>query len=396
MTPMYQSETAPRQIRGGLVSAYQLFITFGIFLAYCINYGTEARQDPSSWRIPMGIGFIFPVIMAVGIMFLRESPRWDYRHGKTEAARKTLALSYGVSTDHPEVEREMREIKEKYDAEKAGEWHEIFTGPRMAYRTLLGMVLQSLQQLTGANFFFYYGTTIFEGVGLSNPFVTQMILGAINFGSTFLGLYLVDHYGRRRCLVSGGLWMFICFMVFASVGHFKFQPAYSAKPKRDTKVAGDVMIVFTSLFIFGYAITWGPIIWALVGEIFPSRHRAKSMGFATSANWTFNFLISFFTPYIVSAIDFRYGYIFAACCFAGAFIVYFFVPESQGRSLEEIDTMYIIHVPPWKSSGWQPPAGDTLDEVDRAYSTHSKREVEETKGSYAENQSKTEDVRHVA
>ena len=379
MTPMYQSETAPRQIRGALVSAYQLFITFGIFLAYCINYGTEARQGPSSWRIPMGIGFIFPIFMGIGIMFLRESPRWDYRHGKVDDARRTLALSYGVSKNHVEIVREMRDIKEKYDAEKIGgkrPWYEIFTGPRMAYRTLLGMTLQSLQQLTGANYFFYYGTTVFKGVGLSNPFVTQMILGAINFGSTFLGLYLVDHYGRRRCLTLGGLWMFLCFMIYASVGHFQFYPESNATPPQSTKTSGNVMIIFTSLFIFGYAITWGPIVWALVGEIFPSRYRAKSMGVATSANWIFNFLISFFTPYITNAIDFRYGYVFAACCFTGAFIVYFFVPESQGRTLEEIDTMYIMKVPAWKSSGWKPTTGELLSATDNAHRIHEPQENE--------------------
>ena len=186
-----------------------------------------------------------------------------------------------------------------------------------------------------------------------------MILGGINFGSTFLGLYVVDHFGRRRSLVTGGIWMFICFMIFASIGHFQFQPQSTSG--QSTYQSGSIMLGFTCLFIFGYAITWGPIVWALVGEIFPSRYRAKSMGLATSANWTWNFLISFFTPYIVSAIDFQYGYIFAACCFTGAVTVYFFVPESQGRTLEEIDTMYVMHVPPWKSSGWEPPAGDASE-----------------------------------
>ncbi|KAL9090055.1 MAG: hypothetical protein Q9159_002223 [Coniocarpon cinnabarinum] len=367
MTPMYQAETAPRQIRGALISTYQLFITFGIFLAYCINYGTEDRLNPSSWRIPMGIGFIFPVIMAFGILTLRESPRWDYRRGKVDEARTTLALSYGKSENHYEVVRELREIKEKFDAEQKGKhpWYEIFTGPRMAYRTVLGITLQSLQQLTGANFYFYYGTTVFNGVGLNNPYVTSMILGGINFGSTFLGLYLVDHFGRRKCLIPGAFWMFICFMIFASVGHFQFQPRQDRG--EPTGTSGNVMIVFTCLFIFGYAITWGPMIWALVGEIFPSRYRAKSIGFATSANWTWNFLISFFTPYITSAIDYRYGYIFAACCFAAAWIVFFFVPESQGRTLEEIDTMYVLEVPPWKSSGWKPPSNERLGDTDHAY-----------------------------
>lgn len=156
LTPMYQSETAPRHIRGAMVGCYQLFITLGIFVAYCINYGTEANDDASAWRIPMGVGFIPPVLMITGICFLPESPRWDYRHNNIERARTTIARSYGVGTRHWEVQREMREIQAKFDAEFAGggkhKWYEIFTGPRMAYRTLLGVSLQALQQLTGANF----------------------------------------------------------------------------------------------------------------------------------------------------------------------------------------------------------------------------------------------------
>jgi len=261
LTPMYQSETAPRQVRGALVSCYQLFITFGIFLADCINFGTHTDPGARSWKLPMGIGFIFPAIMGTGICFLRESPRWDYRHGKIDRARTTIAKSYGVSENHYEVHREMREIKEKLDAEQAGggqhKWYEVFTGPRMAYRTLLGVTLQALQQLTGANFFFYYGTTVFASVGLSDSFLTAIILGVVNFGMTVPGLYVVEHFGRRRALITGGLWMFMCFLIFASIGHFMLQAG------RDTKVAGDVMIIFACLFIAGYAMTWGPIVWGM-------------------------------------------------------------------------------------------------------------------------------------
>jgi SP family sugar:H+ symporter-like MFS transporter len=375
LTPMYQSETAPRYVRGALVSCYQLFITLGIFTAYCINFGTEADDSPRSWRLPMGIGFIWPVIMAVGIMFLRESPRWEYRHGKIESARTTIAISYGVPEDHPEVNREIREIKEKLDAENAGggshPWYEIFTGPRMLYRTLLGITLQALQQLTGANFYFYYGTTIFQSVGLPNPYVTSIILGAVNFGTTFPGLYIVEKYGRRPSLIVGGLWMFMCFLVFASLGHFALD---QVDPTR-TQGIGYVMIVFACLFIAGFAMTWGPIIWAVVGEIYPSRYRAKCMGLATASNWVWNFLISFFTPYITGAIDYRYGYVFAACCFTGAVVVYFFVCESHGRTLEEIDTMYILRVNPIGSSKWEPPEGEELPNLDSTYLTPGARGI---------------------
>jgi SP family sugar:H+ symporter-like MFS transporter len=151
---MYQSETAPRYVRGALVSCYQLFITLGILVAYCINFGTEARLSSASWKIPMGVGFIWSFLMVVGIMFMQESPRWEYRQGKVESARRTIALSYGVEEGHPHVQTEIREIEEKLEAERAGGgghvWTEIFTGPRMGYRVVLGVVLQALQQLTGA------------------------------------------------------------------------------------------------------------------------------------------------------------------------------------------------------------------------------------------------------
>ncbi len=101
-------------------------------------------------------------------------------------------------------------MKEALDAEHAGgkpRWYEISTGPRMAYRTILGVVLQALQQLTGANFFFYYGTTIFVATGLSNSFVTQIFLGTVNVVCTFPGLWFVDRFGRRKCLILGGAWM---------------------------------------------------------------------------------------------------------------------------------------------------------------------------------------------
>jgi MFS transporter, SP family, sugar:H+ symporter len=374
---MYQSETAPRQIRGAMVSCYQLSITLGIFLADCINYGTNTDIGARQWRLPMGIGFIWPAIMIVGICFLRESPRWDYRHGKIDRARTTIALSYGVHENHFEVHRELKEIQEKWEAENAGvggkgkqhKFYEVFTGPRMAYRTALGVTLQALQQLTGANFFFYYGTTVFQGIGLSNSYVTAMILGGINFGMTIPGLYVVEHFGRRRALIAGGLWMFMCFMVFASVGHFLFHE------NRDVHTAGIVMIVFAALFIAGYAMTWAPIVWAVIGEMFPTRYRAQAMGLSSASNWIWNFLIAFFTPFITSAIDYRYGYVFAACTFAGAVVVYFFLCEAQGRTLEEIDTMYITHVSPRKSSKWQPPENEDLITADALFLAPGARSI---------------------
>ena len=377
LTPMYQSETAPKQVRGSLVSCYQLFITLGIFVAYCINFGTEKDDSMRSWKLPMGIGFIWPALMAVGIMFLPESPRWEYRHGKIESARQTVARAYGVPENHKVVALELREIREKLEIENQGspdgkhKFWEVLTGPRMLYRVLLGMGLQSLQQLTGANFFFYYGTSIFQATGVENSYVTSMILGGVNFGMTFFGLYVVEHFGRRKSLIVGALWMFVCFMIFASVGHF----ALDQQTPTNTPHAGVAMIVFACLFIAAFAMTWGPIIWATIGELYPTRYRAVAMGLATSANWIWNFLISFFTPFITSSIDFRYGYVFASCCFLGAVVVYFFLCESSGRTLEEIDTMYLLRIKPWESSKWVPEDVGDLVETDRLALTPGARDI---------------------
>lgn len=125
---------------------------------------------------------------------------------------------YGVPDNHRVVAEELAEIKQKHEEEllhKDQTWWEMFHGPRMAYRIALGVSLQALQQLTGANYFFYYRTVIFKSTGINNSFVTQIILGGVNFGTTFIGLYVVEHFGRRKSLIFGAFWMFVCFMVFA-------------------------------------------------------------------------------------------------------------------------------------------------------------------------------------
>ncbi|EFX05185.1 major facilitator superfamily transporter monosaccharide [Grosmannia clavigera kw1407] len=359
LAPMYQSETAPRQVRSVLVSAYQLFITLGIFTAYCINYGTETRNDTGSWRITMGCGFISPVVIGVGMLFMRESPRWDFSHGHPEAAALTLSLVSKVPIEHVEIQHELAEMREKL-AEEANQgetkWHEIFTGPAMARRTIVGVLIQALQQLTGANFFFYYGTQIFSSVGISNSYVTSMILGGVNFGSTIVGLWVSQRFGRRLCLIVGGVWMGICFLVFASLGSFSLYPDsnFSDPNAVTSRGTGGAMIAFACLFIFGFATTWGCLCWAIAGEMYPSRHRARCMALCMASNWLWNFLISFFTPFITAAINYRYGYVFAGCCFAGALLVFFFIIESHNRSLEEVDTMYVRGVVPWKSASWTP------------------------------------------
>ncbi|RMZ87062.1 hypothetical protein DV736_g5710, partial [Chaetothyriales sp. CBS 134916] len=367
MVPMYQAETAPPWIRGAMISAYQLFITLGIFLAACFNFGTyeHQRANSGSWRIVLGLGWIWTAVLGVGILFFPETPRYVYRQGRVQEARDTMIKVYGAPVNHYCIHSELEEIEAKLRADsqvKGSAIQEIigmFNAPRMAYRIALGVILQALQQLTGANYFFYYGTTVFKSVGINNSYVTQMILNGINFGSTFIGLYLVEHYGRRKSLIAGAIWMFVCFMIFASVGHFSLDQ----KDPTRTQGAGTALIVFACFFILGFATTWGPMVWAIIAEMFPGRYRAKGMALSTASNWTWNFLIAFFTPFITKAIDFRYGYVFAGCNLLAGFVVYFFVMEGQGRTLEELDTMFVERVVPWNSSKWEAPSAAEMSQI---------------------------------
>ena len=171
----------------------------------------------------MGIGFLWAIVLGLGILLFPETPKYVFRKGNEDAARRTMAGLLGVSKNHEKVSLELREMKEALEAEEAGgkpKWWEAFTGPKMAYRTTLGIVLQALQQLTGANFFFYYGTTIFVATGLSNSFETQIILGTVNVGMTFPGLWFVDRFGRRKSLIIGGIWM--CKSLFKIIPLLRF------------------------------------------------------------------------------------------------------------------------------------------------------------------------------
>jgi SP family sugar:H+ symporter-like MFS transporter len=349
-----------------------------------VNYGTEATyKNSAQWRIPNGLSALWAIILGTSILFMPESPRYAYRNGRKEEARRVLARLNGVDPNGPLIEAEIAEIEEKLAAELVGGDHplsEIFTGPRMLYRTLLGMTLQAGQQLTGANFFFYFGTTIFKSTGISNSYVTSIILGSVNVGATIVGLWIVKNVGRRKALMWGAAVMFVCFLIYSLVGSLSLS---LANPE-STPIPGKVLIVFTCIFIAAFATTWGPLVWTIVGELYPARYRAPCMALATSSNWLFNFLISFFTTFITNKIHYWYGMVFGACCLALFFIVYFFVIESKDRSLEEIDTMYVLGVSPRESAKWRPSdlgnEGMTGTNTDNLHLATGGRDVKKTEG----------------
>ncbi|KAF2637564.1 general substrate transporter [Massarina eburnea CBS 473.64] len=369
VVPMYQSESIPKKIRGATVASYQLLITLGIWTAYMVNFGTSKDYTNSAqWRVPNGLSALWAIILGSSILLLPESPRYAYRKGRIDEARANMARLNGVGPNSALIDAEIAEIQEKLEAESAGgehAWYEAFTGPRMLYRVILGMILQAGQQLTGANYFFYYGTTIFAATGIDNSYVTSIILGTVNVIATVVGIWIAENVGRRKAMMAGAAWMGICLFIYSFVGHFMLDHVNPLS----TPQAGNIMIVFTCLFIAAFATTWGPLVWAIVGELYPARYRATCMAVATAANWLFNFLISFFSTLITNNIDYYYGLVFGGCCFTLFIVVYFFMIETQGRSLEEIDTMYMLHVNPITSAKWDSSSlsKDGLVDTDRLH-----------------------------
>ncbi|KAI1494342.1 high affinity glucose transporter ght1 [Biscogniauxia mediterranea] len=379
--PMFQSECSPREIRGAVVASYQLMITIGILISNIINYGVRNIQHTdASWRIVIGLGIFFSLPLGIGILTVPESPRWLAAHNDWEGARLSIARLRGMRDNqhHPLVEDDFQEMSAAIEKEASvgvGTWFECFTGktssdsPKAAkilYRTLLGIFIQIIQQLSGINYFFYcsshslsLGATIFQSAGIDDPIQTQLILGAVNVAMTFYGLYVVEKYGRRWPLFLGALWQAAWLLVFATIG--------TSLPPEVNKTSGIVMIVSACMYIASFAGTWGPMAWVVIGEIFPLRTRSKQASLATAGNWLGNFIISFITPIADSGISYAYGYVFVGTNLLAAVVVWFFLFESRALSLEHVDLMYSDpKLKPWSSSKWSPPG----------YITRNRREEE--------------------
>lgn len=367
IAPIFISEVSPKQLRGTLVYCFQLCITLGIFLGYCTTYGTKKYTDTRLWRIPLGLCFAWAILLVSGMLCMPELPRYLVEKGKFIEAAESIAKSNKVSSDDVIVHEEVNVIQAGIEKERAAgsaSWMELITGkPKIFRRVLLGVALQLFSQLSGVNYFFYYGTTIFQAVGMSDSFMTSIILGVVNFAATFVGIWAIERFGRRTCLLAGSIGMFVCFVIYSLLGS---QHLYINGPddKENTrKPTGKAMIFVTCLYIACYALTWAGGIYCIVSELYPLRIRAKAMSVAISANWIWGFLISFFTPFITSAIHFYYGFVFTGCLLASFFVVYFFVKETKGLSLEEVDELYSSDVQPWKLAQWRPAESDLMKPI---------------------------------
>ncbi|KAF4415406.1 RCO3-glucose transporter, partial [Fusarium acutatum] len=303
MIPLYQSETAPKWIRGAIVGAYQWAITIGLLLAAIVNNATGMRNDTGSYRIPVAVQFAWSLVLFFGMLVLPETPRFLIKNDQPEKAARSLGRIRRLPSDHPAVEAELAEIQASHDHEKSlGEasWLDCFRPPLLK-RQCTGMAIQALQQLSGVNFVFYYGTKYFQNSGISSGFVISMVTSAINVASTIPGMYAIDRWGRRPLLLWGAVGMCVSQLIVAVCGTVSTGQDASTGEIFVRNLAGQkASVAFVCIYIFFFASTWGPLPWVVNGEIFPLKARAKGISLSVATNWLLNWAIAFSTPYLVN------------------------------------------------------------------------------------------------
>ncbi|KAI8624982.1 high-affinity glucose transporter RGT2 [Xylariaceae sp. FL1651] len=362
LIPLYQSETAPKWIRGAIVGAYQFAITVGLLLAAVVNYATQNRNDTGSYRVPIAVQFAWALIMIGGMAFLPETPRYLIKKGENEKAALSLGRLRRLPADHEAIAAELNEIRANHEFELSlgqSSYLDCFRG-QMVKRQLTGMGLQALQQLTGINFIFYYGTQYFKNSGIDQPFTITVITSVINVVSTLPGLYAVDKFGRRPLLFWGAIGMCTSQFIVALLGTLTTGQDSMGNVIVYNEAAQKASIAFISIYIFFFASTWGPLAWVVTGEIFPLKTRAKSLSISTASNWLLNFVIAFITPYLVdygpnyANLQSKVFFIWFGACFICIAFVYFFIYETKGLSLEEVDELYSECKSARKSKRWTP------------------------------------------
>ncbi|XDG10424.1 hypothetical protein ABKA04_010039 [Annulohypoxylon sp. FPYF3050] len=314
---LYMSEIAPKKVRGAMVSGYQFCITIGILLANCVVYATQNRSDSGSYRIPIGIQFLWAIILGAGLFYLPESPRYFVKKGKIEDAAKALAFVRGQPLDSDFIKDELAEIVANNEFE-----------------------LQHIPQ------------TSFKQLGtVSNPFLISLVTTLVNVLSTPISFYTIERFGRRKLLLTGATGMIISQFIVGAIG------VTQGRQEVHNDAAVQAMIAFICINIAFFATTWGPTAWVVVGEVFPLPIRSRGVGISTASNWFWNTIIAVITPYLVNVDEANLGpkvfFLWGSLCCLSLTFAYFLVPELKGLSLEQAD-MCMQEVSPRRSAGWKP------------------------------------------
>ncbi|ONM30239.1 Plastidic glucose transporter 4 [Zea mays] len=323
LVPLYISEISPTEIRGTLGSVNQLFICIGILAA--LLAGLPLAGNPAWWRTMFGIAVVPSILLAVGMAFSPESPRWLFQQGKVIQAESAVKRLYGKEMV-TEIMYDLRASGQSSSETEAG-WFDLFS-KRYWKVVSVGAALFLFQQLAGINAVVYYSTSVFRNAGITSDVAASALVGAANVFGTMVASSLMDKQGRKSLLMTS----------FSGMGASMLLLALSFTWKALAPYSGILAVVGTVLYVLSFALGAGPVPALLLPEIFASRIRAKAVALSLGMHWVSNFFIGLYFLSVVNKFGISNVYLgFASVCVLAVLYIAGNVVETKGRSLEEIE-----------------------------------------------------------
>lgn len=327
VAPMYITEIAPAKNRGKLVATFQFNIVFGILMAYFSNYLLQGVGGENSWRLMLGIVAIPALIYTILVFFVPESPRWLIIHrGDYDTARKTLEVS-----DPSGVDEAIEALHKTISEDKQKESLSAFFSKRFSFPIFLAIMIAFFNQLSGINAVIYFAPRVFElaGIDKQGAFLQSVGVGLVNLVFTMLGLYLIDRWGRKKLMLIGSIG-YIISLVSVAVAFYS------------NHVGGMIVPSLLFLFIASHAIGQGAVIWVFISEIFPNSVRAYGQSLGASTHWILAAIITTVFPILAVKIGPAPIFAFFAVMMVLQLLwVIFIMPETKGKSLEELESKLI-------------------------------------------------------
>ncbi|PCF36527.1 sugar porter family MFS transporter [Staphylococcus delphini] len=320
IVPVYLSELAPTDARGSLSSLNQLMITIGILASYLVNY---AFAPIEGWRWMLGLAVVPSLILMIGVIFMPESPRWLLEKRGEKAARDVMKLTYPASEIDHEIEN-MKKINQIAD----NTWT-VLKSPWLLSTIIIGSIFALLQQLIGINAIIYYAPKIFAtaGLGESTAILSTVGIGVVNVLVTIFAISIIDKIDRKKLLVIGNIGMVASLLIMSAL--IWLIGVNSA--------AWIIMLCLTTFIIF-FGVSWGPVLWVMLPELFPMRARGAATGIAALVLSIGSLLVAQFFPVLTDVLEVQQVFlIFAVIGIIAMIFVMIFLPETRGRSLEQIE-----------------------------------------------------------
>ncbi|ORY81421.1 general substrate transporter [Protomyces lactucae-debilis] len=350
--PQYLSEIAPKEIRGVVVGSWQFTLAFAQIIGACVCQGTKDISSTASYRIPMGLQMIIPVVVYALYAWIPESPRWLVSVGRTDKAGAALRTLHKEKLAHGYDEQEelslLKQDKELDDLSKESSWRSLFGSPVERRKLFLAVGILAAQQLTGVQFFFSYFTVFLQKIGsVEHPFLWTIILDIFELIGVVGSFFLINRFGRRPLLIWTSVIMIVCLVVSGGLA--------TAADEVLPRGRGIGIIVASLIYVLAFNLAFGPLAWVVASELTPGPNRARTFSLGTATFWIVAWAVTFTQPYLFTDANLggRVAFVYAGGCLCSLAFVYFCIPETLGRSLEEISEMFDARLPLKEWPAWQ-------------------------------------------